>query len=302
MTALRLGFIGIGLMGEAMVKRLLAGGHRVTVWNREPERLATVLTHGALPAASPADVAAACDIVLLCVLGEEAVQQCVFGAQGVLSAPTPRARLLVDCSTVNPDATREMAARAARHNLDWIDAPVSGGPPAALEGQLTIMVGGDTAVIARAKSVLHTLGTNVTHMGPVGAGQTAKVINQAIVGVGFALMTEVVLLAEAAGLDAALLPRAMAGGLADSALLQRIYPAVAARDFEPPLGYARQLAKDLNAVRAMGQELGYVSPLADQAATRFLAYVDAGGGDADSRSLILHEQSRAAACGEPNQP
>src|SRR5690606_34484840 len=141
-----------------MVRRLLARGHTVTVWNREPERLSTVLPHGAVLAASPADVAATSDTVLLCVLGEDAVQQCVFGAAGGLHAPQPRASLLIDCSTVDPAATREMAARAAMHNLNWIDAPVSGGPPAALEGQLTIMVGGDAAAIAQANNVLHTLG------------------------------------------------------------------------------------------------------------------------------------------------
>ncbi len=126
-------------------------------------------------------------------------------------------------------------------------------------------------------------------MGNPGAGQATKVVNQAIVGVGFALMTEAVLLAEALGLDTSLVPRALAGGLADGAMLQRIFPAIAARDFTPPLGYVRQLAKDLKAVHHTSTALGCALPLVENATLRFSAYADDGGAQADSRSLILRE-------------
>jgi 3-hydroxyisobutyrate dehydrogenase len=290
MTNPHIGFIGIGLMGEAMVRRLLAQGYAVTVWNREPERLATVLPYGALEAASPQAVATACDIVFLCVLGDEAVHQCVLGKDGVLAAPTRRAHSLVDCSTTSPAATRSIAEQAAAHKLDWIDAPISGGPPAALTGQLTIMAGGEEHAFKRVSHVLHALASNITHMGPCGAGQTTKAINQAIVGAGFALMTEAVMLAEAAGIDAKRLPEALAGGLADGALLQRIFPAIAARNFDPPLGYAPQLSKDLDATRDMAQALGCTLPLVEKAAERFAQYVAQSDAHADSRSLILYKQ------------
>lgn len=281
-SAPRIGFVGIGLMGEAMVLRLREQGHPVTVWNREPERLATVLPSGAVAAASPADVAAASDVVLLCVLDAQAVEACVFGPRGVAAAGGT-GRLLVDLSTIAPADTRALAGRAP--GLCWVDAPVSGGPAAARAGSLAIMAGGADADLGRALPILRCLG-RVTHMGPVGAGQTAKVLNQAIVGAGFALMSEVVLLAEAAGIDAARLPDCLAGGLADSVLLQKIYPRIHARAFDPPIGYARQLSKDLQMVRAFAHAHGCALPLVEQAAERYAAYVAAGGAMADSTSLI----------------
>src|SRR5687768_10611791 len=138
MKTQRLGFIGIGLMGEAMTRNLLDRGYQVTVWNLEPERLDTVVPHGARPAASPAAVTEASDIVLTCVLHTAAVESCVFGQEGVAKAARPE-KLLIDLSTADPAATRDMAARLRRETgMGWVDAPVSGGPPAAREGAMTV--------------------------------------------------------------------------------------------------------------------------------------------------------------------
>ena len=134
--------------------------------------------------------------------------------------------------------------------MGWVDAPISGGPVAAGDGQLTIMMGGSEDDVARAKPVLADLSTNLTHIGELSAGQTAKIINQAIVGVGYVLMGETLALAEAAGIDAKRLPAALAGGMADSTVLRRIYPQQQARDYLPPRSYARQLDKDLKNVMA----------------------------------------------------
>lgn len=294
-----IGFIGIGLMGEAMTRRLLDRGHTVTVWNREPERLQLVVPHGAVPAASPAEVMAASDIVLLCVLDDKAVEHCVLGEFGVATAPNITGRLLIDLSTIDPASTRKLAARTVRQaGLCWLDAPVSGGPAAARGGSLTIMTGGTAEDMARAAPILACLGNNVTHMGPLGAGQTAKVLNQAIVGVGFVLMSEVALLAEASGIDAAKLPACLAGGFADSVLLQKLYPRIHARAFDPPTGYARQLSKDLQAVHAFAQTSGCDLPLVQEAAARYAAYVERGGAMADSASIILLYKTLAAASGK----
>ena len=283
----RLGFIGIGIMGEAMVRRLLERGRAVTVWNREPERLDAVLPYGAVAASSPAAVTAASDAVMLCVLHTEAVEQCVFGPNGVAGAGSAPGKTLIDMSTADPAATRAMAERLRRNTgMAWIDAPVSGGPQAARAGTLTIMLGGEAAEIAAAEPVLRDLGANVTRVGPVGAGQTAKVLNQAIVGTGFVLMAEALALAEAAGLDAAALPAALAGGHADGSLLQRIYPQMQRRDFEPPAGYARQLLKDLEAVKAFSRGLGLELPLVEGAAARFAEHVARGNALTDSASVI----------------
>lgn len=284
----RIGFIGIGIMGEAMVLRLLDRGHGpVTVWNLEPERLQTVVPHGAIAAASPAAVAEASDITFLCVLHTEAVSNVVFGPSGIASLGALSGRLLVDHSTADPAATREMAARLRRETgMAWIDAPVSGGPHAARAGKLTVMAGGDQADLARVEPVLRDLAANVTLMGPVGAGQTTKIINQAIVGTGFVLMAEALALAEAAGIDAAALPGCLAGGFADSELLRRIYPQMLHRDFDPPASYARQLLKDMKAVKAFAHDVGTDLPLVAAAAARFAEFVAQGNEMQDSAAIL----------------
>jgi 3-hydroxyisobutyrate dehydrogenase-like beta-hydroxyacid dehydrogenase len=285
----RLGVLGVGLMGEAMVRRLLDRGWTVTAWNLEPERLALVVPHGAAAAPTPAAVAAASDVVLTCVLHAEAVENCLFGPTGIATAGMAACagKLLVDLSTIPPDAARALAARlSAEADMGFVDAPVSGGPPAAREGSLTVMAGGAPEDFARAEPVLRELGANVTRLGPVGAGQTAKVLNQAIVGTGFVLMAEALAMAEAAGLDAAAVPAALAGGFADGALLQRIWPLMQRRAFDPPLGYARQLLKDMHAVEAFAHSLGLELPVVQAAVARFDSYVARGNAMADSVSVI----------------
>src|SRR3989304_2686884 len=210
----KLSFVGIGLMGEAMTRRLLERGYPVTVWNREPERLKKVVPHGAVAAGSPAEGTAASDLVLLCVLNTDAVEACVFGGNGIAKRARPD-QILVDLSTADPAKTRDMAARLKRETgTRWVDAPLSGGPAAAREGTMTVMAGGEAADIEAIRALMSDMAGNFTPMGPSGAGQTAKMINQAIVGTGFVLMAEAVALAEASGIDAAKLPACLAGGVA----------------------------------------------------------------------------------------
>ncbi|MCS6779778.1 MAG: NAD(P)-dependent oxidoreductase [Geminicoccaceae bacterium] len=271
----RLGFLGIGIMGKEMVLRLLERGFPVTVWNLEPERLPLVTAHGAVAAESPAAVARSCDILCQCVLHAAAVERCCFAEDGVATVPG-QDRLVIDFSTVNPDDTRRIAGRLAEEaGWRWLDAPVSGGPGPAREGRLTIMAGGDAADLERARPVLEALAANLTHMGPLGMGQTAKIANQAIVGVGYLLMAEVLALVERAGLDASLLPKALAGGMADSTVLQRIFPQQQKRDFDPPRSYARQLDKDLQNVRRFLTAMGLELPLVALAVERYHGFAQA---------------------------
>lgn len=279
----RLGFIGLGLMGAPMARRLIDRGWTLTVWNREPERHAEV--PGAQPAADPAALRAACDIVILCVLDGDAVEECCFGPRGLVKSK-PGAQLLIDASTINPDRTRALAGRLrAEGAMRWVDAPLSGGPAPAAKGQLTILVGGDANDVAEARPVLKDLAANLTHLGPLGAGQMAKIVNQAIVGASYVLMAEALALAEAAGLDAALLPAALAGGLADSQALQRVFPQMSSRAYDPPKGYARQLDKDLLNVAAFIRDCGLDLPLIQQAVQRYHAYVAQGNDMQDSASV-----------------
>lgn len=292
----RLGFIGLGIMGAPMVRRLRERGWKTTVWNREPERFAEVSSSGAQWADGPDAVRANCDIVMLCVLDGDAVEECCFGPRGLARCATG-AELLIDASTINPDRTRALAARLATETrMAWVDAPISGGPEPAASGRLTIMAGGDAAAFEQARPVLQDLAANLTHAGPLGAGQTAKILNQAIVGTGYVLMAEMLALAEATDLDVAELPACLSGGMADSTVLQRIFPQMQSRAYDPPKGYARQLDKDLANVEAFVRSLGLDLPVLRSAVARYHAYVAAGNGMQDSASVArLYERKS----GEP---
>jgi 3-hydroxyisobutyrate dehydrogenase len=278
MTKQRLGFIGLGLMGTAMSLRLLEKGWPLTVWNLEPERVPPIVEAGAAAASSPAAVAEASDIVLMCVLHTKAVEECVFGPNGVAQANV-QGKLLVDHTTADPKRTAELAARLrADKGMGWVDAPVSGGPGAARDGTMTVMAGGEAADIEAVRGLMAEMSANFTHMGPNGAGQMAKVINQAIVGTNYVVMAEALALAQAAGIDAARLPQCLAGGHADSNLLRTLYPRMQAGDFDPPRAYARQLLKDMHAVGDTVEALGLSLPVIGSAIGQHEAFV-AGGNE-----------------------
>jgi 3-hydroxyisobutyrate dehydrogenase len=287
----RLGFIGLGLMGTAMSLRLLEKNWALNVWNLEPERVAAIVEAGATAMSSPTAVTEASDIVLMCVLHTQAVEQCVFGPQGIRESARA-GKVLVDHSTIDPARSRDFAARLRSDSgMGWIDAPVSGGPIAARQGTLSVMAGGDTNDIAVVTTVMADLSANFTHAGSSGAGQMAKVINQAIVGTTYVLMAEALMLAEAAGIDAAKLPQCLAGGHADGSLLQQLYPRMQARAFEPPLAYARQLLKDMRGVQAEIRACGLALPVIEQAIAQHQAYVVAGNEMTDPASIVrLYEQ------------
>ena len=293
----RLGFVGIGIMGAPMVRRLLSQGFTVTCWNLEPERADEVVPHGALWAESPAAVREASEVVLLCVLHAEAVRACCFGENG-FAAARGGADLLVDFSTVPPEDTRAIAAEAReRAGMVWVDAPVSGGPGPAEEGALTAMLGGDEGDIERARPVLRALAGNATRMGPIGAGQVTKTLNQAIVGANYVLMAELLTLARSAGIDPDRVPDALKGGLADSLILQRTYRQMAAEDFDPPRAYGRQLAKDMRAVAKFAESQGGGVPLIEQAVNSYVAFVEAGNEMSDAAAISryylgLHRRER----------
>jgi 3-hydroxyisobutyrate dehydrogenase len=288
-----LGFVGLGIMGVPMVLRLLDQGYDVTVWNREPERADLVVPHGAVWADSPAAVRKHSDIVMFCVLDGDAVEECCFGKQGIAQA-TSGADMLVDFSTISPGRTRALAARLKQDTgMDWLDAPLSGGPGPAREGRLTVMAGGEPALLGRAKPVLESLAANLTQMGSLGAGQTTKILNQALVGVNYVLMAELLSLAESTEIDVAALPAALAGGMADSVILQRIFPQMQRGDYDPPKAYARQLNKDLEALGQFCRERDLELPLIERAVQRYAAYVAAGNTMADSAAIGRFYQRQA---------
>jgi len=288
-------------MGTAMSLRLTERGWPLTVWNLEGERVPPVVAAGATAAPSPAAVAAASDIVLTCVLHTQAVEDCVFGANGIARADVA-GKILIDHSTADPKRTAELAARLRRdHRMRWVDAPVSGGPVAARAGTMTVMAGGEAEDIAAIKPVMADLAANFTHMGASGAGQMTKVINQAIVGTNYVMMAEALALAEASGIDAARLPQCLAGGHADSELLRQLYPRMQARDFTPPRAYARQLLKDMHAVGDTLRALGLALPLVGAAIRQHEAFVGAGNDMVDPAAVSrLYERDPTEP--RPNEP
>lgn len=290
----RIGFIGIGLMGEAMVRHLLDLGYQVKVWNLEPERLETVVPFGAIAATSPAEAVEDTDIAMMCVLNMEAVERCVFADDGIVAAKNGPS-IVIDLSTADPDGTQRAAEKLkALTGAGWVDAPVSGGPQLARTGEMTVMVGASEEDFETVRPILEEMSGNLTLMGPVGNGQKTKILNQAIVCIGFVLMTEALVLAEAAGIDASRLPACLAGGHADSQLLQRIYPQMQQRAFEPPTSYARQVLKDLNAVSKFAQDLGLDLKLIERGVERYKDYVALGNEMTDSAAIIKLYEYEAA--------
>ena len=286
----KLGYVGVGLMGLPMVKRLLSLGYRVSVYDIAASQIDAAVAAGATRAACAADAARGVDVILLNLPTTEAVEAAVFGDDGVasvLAAP----QLVVDFSTVQVDRGRAFAQQLReRTGCAWIDAPVSGGPPASGTGTLTVMAGGDPADIARVAPLMADVSARFTHMGPVGAGLVAKMINQLIVGCGHAVMAVALLVAEAAGIDAGRIPECLAGGHADGTLLQKLYPRMASRDFAPQ-GYARQLLKDLEMVNAFAGGLKAPVPMTGEALSLYRMLIHLGHAELDTSAVFkLYER------------
>jgi 3-hydroxyisobutyrate dehydrogenase-like beta-hydroxyacid dehydrogenase len=289
-TKPRLGYVGVGLMGLPMVKHLLPRGYAVKAYDIVPAQIEAARAAGAQPAASPADAATGVDFVLLNLPTNEAVERAVFGADGVATALRPP-QLLIDFSTIKVDKCKAWAAQLkAQTGCSWIDAPVSGGPPASGSGTLTVMAGGDVADIERARPLFDDIAGRFTHMGPSGAGMVAKMLNQLIVGCGHAVMAEAIVLAEAAGIDATKLPECLAGGHADGSLLQKLYPRMVQRDFAP-LGYARQLLKDLEMVNEFAAGLKAPTPMMGEALSLYRMLIHLGHAELDTGAVLkLYER------------
>ncbi|MCS4260958.1 3-hydroxyisobutyrate dehydrogenase [Pseudomonas protegens] len=281
-----LGFAGIGLMGLPMCRRLLAAGYPLTVWNRNPEKCAPLVAAGARQVATPAQLCADADLMLMCLANTEVVREVVFGPEGI--AQGARAgQLLLDLSSLEPTATREMAAElAASRGVAWVDAPVSGGTPGAEAGSLAIMVGGEATDVERVRPVLLTLGQRVTHMGAVGAGQVTKACNQMIVACNALVIAEVVALAERSGVDARLIAEALAGGFADSKPLQILAPQMAESRFEPVKWHVRTLLKDLDGAVKFSREQGSATPISGLAAQLMRLHGGQGYLEKDPATLV----------------
>jgi 3-hydroxyisobutyrate dehydrogenase len=253
-----IGFVGLGIMGHAMALNLVDSGFDVVVWNRTASKADDLVSAGAASAHSPAEVASRCDVVMVCVSDTPDVEAVVFGTEGIAEGLVPDG-LVVDHSTISPDATKRFAAKIAELGGHWLDAPISGGSEGAVNGTLSIMIGGDATQVDRATPYLTAVGSTITHVGSTGAGQLVKAVNQILVVGNQLAVSEALLLAEAGGLDLRVTLAAIEGGAAGSWMLSNRGPQMIERDWRP--GFTIDLQqKDLRLVLDAADGLGVPIP------------------------------------------
>lgn len=228
----RIGFIGLGTMGAGMASNLIERGLDVVVWNRTASRMEPLIEAGASVGSSPADVARQCPVVMMCVSDTPDVASVLHSSDGLLDGVSEDS-LIIDHSTISPGATVGFAEEVSALGGSWIDAPVSGGSEGAVNGTLSIMVGGSEADVERARPYMDAFGTTITHVGPVGAGQQVKIVNQILVVVNQLAVSEALLFAQASGLDLGATLNAVKGGAAGSWMLANRGPQMIERDWRP---------------------------------------------------------------------
>lgn len=280
---MKIGFIGLGTMGDPMAKRLLSAGHTVTVHNRTRSREETLADAGAKRAVTPKEAATDADVVITIVSDTPDVEAVVLGENGALHGMNA-GTILIDMSTISPAVTRDIAARLAEKDIAMLDAPVSGGSEGAEQGTLSIMVGGEADVLEKVKPVLEVLGKTITLVGPVGSGQVTKAINQVIIAGTYAAIAEGMALGLAAGIDIHAAHQAVSGGAAGSWGLTNRAPNMINNDY--PLGFRTRLhRKDLNIALDAARELGVPIPVAAYIEQLETSLIKRGYGDEDVSNI-----------------
>jgi 2-hydroxy-3-oxopropionate reductase len=283
--ALRIAVIGAGIMGSAIAARLMLTGQHVTVSDLDAAKVAALVAKGAMAAPSISEAVAANDFIILSLNHADIVRSVVFGESGV-SESADASKLLIDMSSIDPKDTAEMSAKLkAETGMAWVDCPLSGGVPGALAGRLTIMAGGRQEDFESARTVVRHLAANYTLMGPSGAGQTVKLINQLFCAVQFQAVAEAVKLAEAGGVDPSAIPTALKGGRADSAILQEFMGKFARRDFTPT-GRIDNMMKDLDSLQTFALATRTPLPMTGQLVEIHRLLCAAGLGSKDSAEMM----------------
>ena len=281
---MRIGFIGLGIMGRPMALNLLKGGHAVTVWARRPESRQPLLQAGAQEAGSPAEAARDAELVISMVADAPDVAEVMLGEQGVAKGAAP-GLVAVDMSTIAPAAARDIGVRLAAAGVDFVDAPVSGGEVGAIAGTLSIMAGGTAEGFARAQPAFACMGKNIIHVGASGAGQVAKAANQIVTGMGVLAVAEAFAFAAKNDVDPAKVREALLGGFAYSRILENHGQRMLDRNFKP--GFKSWMhEKDLNIVMQTAHQLGLCLPGSAATAQMFNAMVGSGLGEEDSIAVL----------------
>lgn len=279
----RVAFLGLGTMGAAMAANLARAGFSVTGWNRTAGRATELTELGVTIAASPAAAVADADVVVICVSDTPDVDAVLFGSGGVVDGAR-EGLLVIDCSTIAPSGSWDFAARLRERGIAMIDAPVSGGSEGAVKATLTIFVGGAAEDVERARPVLAAMGKTITHVGPIGAGQAVKAVNQVILAGAYLGVAEGIALAIKAGLDVEQVVGALGGGAAQSWVLENRSGRMIDNDY--PLGFKVALhRKDLGIALDLAHQLGAVLPVSALAAQLESGLIAGGHGDDDMSAL-----------------
>jgi 2-hydroxy-3-oxopropionate reductase len=280
----KVGFVGLGVMGRPMAGHLIAAGHEVAVWARRPESAAPLAEAGARVHATPAELARHCEVVISVVTASADVEHLALGPDGLIDGLAEGA-IHVDMSTIAPETARKVAARYAEKGIGWLDAPVSGGEVGARDATLAIMAGGDAAVLERVRPLFACLGKTVVHIGPAGAGQVAKACNQMIMVNAIQACAEAMRLADAHGVDLHKVREALMGGSAASRVLDVMGGRMARRDFAAGI-QSRLHHKDFAILMEEARQLGAPLPVAAQTWQQLNALMAMGGGRDDTASLL----------------
>lgn len=278
---MRVGFIGLGVMGRPMAMHVQRAGHTLSVWARRPESIVD-LPATAYP--TPAELGAACEVVFTMITSSADVEAVALGEQGLIEGMAP-GTVLVDCSTIAPDAARRIAEKLGEKGIDMLDAPVSGGAQGAIDASLAIMAGGRAEVLERVRPLLEILGRRIVHVGGHGAGQVAKACNQMVMVAAIEAAAEAMRLAAAAGVDCAKVWQALAGGSAASRVLDIMGERMVRRDFSAGVE-ARLHHKDFGLVLEAARKSGVPVPLTAAVAQQLNALMAQGWGNDDTSSLL----------------
>ena len=287
---IRVGFIGLGIMGKPMALNILKAGYDVTVNDLNTESVETLVQAGAV-FGTPADMGATCDVIITMLPASHHVEQVVLGENGLLQTATA-GTILIDMSSISPVASVEIAQQAALRGVEMLDAPVSGGEPKAIDGTLSIMVGGKDDVFETVRPLLEVVGASVTLVGKNGSGVTAKLANQIIVNLNIAAMSEALTLAAKAGIDVEKMYQAIRGGLAGSAVLDAKVPLILERNFVAG-GRIDINLKDMTNVMETAHEIGVPLPLSSQLVEIFHALKIDGKAADDHGGIIQYYEKLA---------
>jgi len=279
------GFIGLGIMGRAMARRLIDAGHRVTVWNRDASKAAELEAAGARRAATPRAAAEGAEVVITIVTDSTAVEAVILGPDGAAQGATAGA-VFVDMTTIHPSVARRVGIALKKQGVGFLDAPVTGMEFRAKDGTLSILVGGEKADLEKARDVLSVLGTKITYFGPQGAGQTAKACTQILCAVNMVGIVEALHLGRLNGLDPATLVEALSPGAGGSWALDRFGPQIVKRDFQPG-GRIALMLKDLGIIEETAREVGL--PLAGAAAAKKYFEDNRANGEVDLGTQAMYK-------------